>query len=428
MCVALPLSVWGTTVSDTTSAEAQTVPPTATATAGEQPVTSPVVGLPVAPALSGRTLSASRAELVWTDCAMANQRDAGFTLQLKAQTEQEWRLARSVGPDLLTVSVDGLAPETQYEFRVWASNAAGTTCSNVFTLTTPVDEAVATAIDALRARNIYAAGVGQSSSLLLMPAPDVVAQVTTLSTRAQLLSGNSVVVPGLVSSPAGLHSFVLQMGGAPLAATEATGGMGAGVDFEVVDRLAASAGMEATPAVYSANLEGVASGDGISAVESYRPVPFVPKAGWRVACRAQVGGGNAVYVPLIVVSPQPKSLRMRVVGELPPHAELLPQVIRQEPEIEVLSGEVRVAFAPELPVPVAAPVTPEIAPEAAAGAAAPGSAAGPAGGAVPAGPGEGGPVHEVELMPVLAKGVYTVRITGKAPKAGPVSIEIWAQE
>ena len=47
---------------------------------------------------------------------------------------------------------------------------------------------------------------------------------------------------------------------------------------------------------------------------------------------------------------------------------------------------------------------------------------------VPAAPVEVAPVHEVELMPVLAKGVYTVRITGKAPKAGPVSIEIWAQE
>jgi hypothetical protein len=196
------------------------------------------------------------------------------------------------------------------------------------------------------------------------------------------------------------------------------------VDFEVVDRLAASAGTEATPAVYSANLEGVASGDGISAVESYRPVPFVPKAGWRVACRAQLGGDNAVYVPLIVVSPEPKSLRMRVVGELPPHAELLPQVIRQEPEIEVLSGEVRVAFAPELPVPVAAPVTPEIAPEAAAGQPAPA----PEVAAVPAAPVAVAPVHEVELMPVLAKGVYTVRITGKVAKAGPVSIEIWAQE
>jgi hypothetical protein len=107
---------------------------------------------------------------------------------------------------------------------------------------------------------------------------------------------------------------------------------------------------------------------------------------------------------------------------------LLPQVIRQEPEIEVLSGEVRVAFAPELPVPVAAPVTPEIAPDAAAGAPAPESAAAPAVETVPAAPVEVAPVHEVELMPVLAKGVYTVRITGKAPKAGPVSIEIWAQE
>ncbi|HOG93137.1 MAG TPA: fibronectin type III domain-containing protein [Opitutaceae bacterium] len=441
MCVALPLSVWGTTVSDTASVEPQQVQPTGAAPveevakaepAGAEPAVvepaaaapAPAVVLPAAPALSGRALSASKAELVWSDCQLANQRDAGFTLQLKALAEREWRVARSVGPDLLMVSVEGLAPETQYEFRVWASNAAGTTCSNVFTLTTPVDEAVATAIDALRARNIYASGVGQSSSLLLMPAPDVVAQVTTLSTRAQLLSGNSVVVPGLVSSPAGLHSFVLQMGGAPLAATEATGGMGAGVDFEVVDRLAASAGMEATPAVYSANLEGVASGDGISAVESYRPVLFVPRAGWRVACRAQLGGDNAVYVPLIVVSPEPKSLRMRVVGELPPHAELLPQVIRQEPEIEVLSGEVRVAFAPELPVPVAAPVTPEIAPEAGAGQPAPA----PEVAAVPAAPVAVAPVHEVELMPVLAKGVYTVRITGKVAKAGPVSIEIWAQE
>ena len=60
--------------------------------------------------------------------------------------------------------------------------------------------------------------------------------------------------------------------------------------------------------------------------------------------------------------------------------------------------------------------------------AAPESAAAPAVETVPAAPVEVAPVHEVELMPVLAKGVYTVRITGKAPKAGPVSIEIWAQE
>ncbi|HOR25428.1 MAG TPA: fibronectin type III domain-containing protein, partial [Opitutaceae bacterium] len=197
MCVALPLSVWGTTVSDTASVEPQQVQPTGAAPVEEvakaepavaepavvEPAAAapaPAVVLPAAPALSGRALSASKAELVWSDCQLANQRDAGFTLQLKAQAEREWRVARSVGPDLLMVSVEGLAPETQYEFRVWASNAAGTTCSNVFTLTTPVDEAVATAIDALRARNIYASGVGQSSSLLLMPAPDVVAQVTTL--------------------------------------------------------------------------------------------------------------------------------------------------------------------------------------------------------------------------------------------------------
>lgn len=406
LSLSLPLTVWGAAAADVAAVAPEAAQPVASAPVA--PEAAPVPALPVAPALSGRAVSAVRAELVWTDCQLAEQREAGFTLQVKTPLEREWRVVRSVGPGLLTVGVDGLAPETQYEFRVWASNAAGTTCSNVFSLTTPVDEAVAAAMDALRARNIYASGVGQASSLLLMAAPDVVAQVTPLSPRAQLLSGNAVVVPGLVSSKAGLHSFVLQMGGAPMAATEAVGGMAAGVNFEAVDRLSASAGVEATPAAYTASLEGVASGEGVSSVESYRPVPFVEKCGWRVACHAQVGGDNAVYVPLIVVSAEPKTLRMRVVGEWPAHADYLPDVTRQEPEIEVFAGETRVAFAPESAV--AAPVVAEAA------------------AAVPETLLAVTPAYEVRLTPVLAKGVYTVRISGKAAKPGPVSIEIFSQE
>ena len=425
-CLFFPLMLGATEPAPSSPAAAATVPPTA------EPIpapAAPAVPLPVVPTLAGQSLSPTSASLLWTGCDLTGQSAAGYTLQLRTPAETEWRVAQTMGAEKTTLQLEGLTPATQYLFRVLATNAAGTSASNVIDLGTPAlapepaAESVAATAEPFAAQAPVAGsegglpGAGLSSSMLLLALPDTDARISTLAIGAQALTGSEVLVPGIVASSSGPRSFSLQVGGAPMAAlgndggTTRAGQMGAGVNFALLKQVAGP-GLSASPggtahawAAYAASIDGLSTGLGVASFESYRPAPFAARREWRVSSQGRVGAGNDIFIPVVVTAAVPKGIWVHAWAETVLVAEGQPPVPTQDPQLEVYVQDTVIAQNDNW----------EAAPDAAVLRQ------------------TGQQVSGVELQPGrqdaalylrLPQGVYTLRVTGKAPEAGLVRVEV----
>ncbi len=425
-----PLVLGATESVPAPATSAAAVPPTASPVpAPAMAPAAPVVPLPVVPTLAGQSLSPTSASLLWTGCDLTGQPAAGYTLQLRTPAETEWCVAQTMGAEKTTLQLEGLTPATQYLFRIMATNAAGTSASNVVDLGTPAlapepaAESVATTAEPPAAQAPVAVsegglpGAGLSSSMLLLALPDTDARISTLAIGAQALTGSEVLVPGIVASSSGPRSFSLQVGGAPMAALGNDGGssragqMGAGVNFALLKQVAGP-GLSASPggtahawAAYAASIDGLSTGLGVASFESYRPAPFAARREWRVASQGRVGAGNDIFIPVVVTAAVPKGIWVHAWAETVVVAEGQPPVPTQDPQLEVYVQDTVIAQNDNW----------EEAPDAALLRK------------------TGQQVSRVELQPGrqdaalylrLPQGVYTLRVTGKAPEAGLVRVEV----
>ncbi|HLP01078.1 MAG TPA: right-handed parallel beta-helix repeat-containing protein, partial [Opitutaceae bacterium] len=92
---------------------------------------------PPTPTLTCRAVSPTEVALEWTDDGnlTANQ-ETGFTIERRNLPDGPWQTWRTYGADATFDRHTGLAPGTDYAFRIRASNAAGSVVSPAVSLTT----------------------------------------------------------------------------------------------------------------------------------------------------------------------------------------------------------------------------------------------------------------------------------------------------
>jgi hypothetical protein len=92
---------------------------------------------PPAQDLQSLAVTESEVDVQWTDDGnLRMQQPTGFALQEEVGTSGTWTSLQSFGPDVNYAPITGLSPDTSYSFRIQGVNAAGTTYSNVLTVTT----------------------------------------------------------------------------------------------------------------------------------------------------------------------------------------------------------------------------------------------------------------------------------------------------
>jgi hypothetical protein len=101
------------------------------------PSTSSATLAPPAQRLQSLAVTETEVDVQWADDGnLRMQQPTGFTLQEEVGTSGTWTTIQSFGPDVNYAAVTGLSPDAGYSFRVLATNAAGTTYSNVLATTT----------------------------------------------------------------------------------------------------------------------------------------------------------------------------------------------------------------------------------------------------------------------------------------------------
>ena len=95
-----------------------------------------VSSIPAAPSkLTATAVSRSQVNLTWTD---NSSNETGFTIQRSSNSGATWAQIATVGQNVTAYSDNTVAKKKTYEYRVAATNSAGTSAwSNVATVTTP---------------------------------------------------------------------------------------------------------------------------------------------------------------------------------------------------------------------------------------------------------------------------------------------------